>query len=156
MGGTWFKLYQVLSHAEFMNSKSFNWPAIEETLCFCKERRKMFPKNRWNYISSYNPALHKNWQFVWESLKINLLNTKNHRLNFTDMSSENLPKGRELLASLFFMATSASSSVNYISEPRELWKIFSFRMFSLHRLDPVHCILLLQFPPLLSAALLSS
>lgn len=44
VGGACFKLYQVLRHAEFMNGNSLNWPAIE-TLCFCKRRGKMFPKN---------------------------------------------------------------------------------------------------------------
>lgn len=44
VGGTCFKLYQILRHGEFMNGNSFNWPVIE-TLCFCKERGKTFYKN---------------------------------------------------------------------------------------------------------------
>lgn len=44
VGGTCFKLYQVLRHAEFMNGNSFNWPAIK-TLCFVRKEEKMFPKN---------------------------------------------------------------------------------------------------------------
>lgn len=44
VGGTCFRLYQVLRHAEFMNGNSFNWPAME-TLCFCSKRGKMFCKS---------------------------------------------------------------------------------------------------------------